>query len=91
MEPLNSGTYPAVMVNKVGSRLPKFTRSESLIVKGSFDFIGLNYYTSNYAADTPCLRGKPTLFTDSCVKSTSKLHKMNLIYPFKFAITFAYL
>lgn len=73
MEPLHSGTYPAVMVSHVGARLPKFSRSESLMVKGSFDFIGLNYYTANYAADAPCLRGNPTLFSDSCVRSTSKL------------------
>ncbi|KAK4285546.1 hypothetical protein QN277_002232 [Acacia crassicarpa] len=71
MEPLHSGAYPAVMVEKVGARLPKFSRSESLMLKGSFDFIGLNYYTSNYAADTPCQHGKQTLYTDSCVRSTT--------------------
>ncbi|KAE9592701.1 hypothetical protein Lal_00028951 [Lupinus albus] len=71
MEPLYSGTYPAVMVNKVGERLPKFTRRQFLMVKGSFDFIGLNYYTSAYAFNTPCQQGKPTMFTDSCARLTS--------------------
>ncbi|KAK7283852.1 hypothetical protein RIF29_13600 [Crotalaria pallida] len=71
MEPLYSGTYPAVMVNKVGERLPKFSRREYLMVKGSFDFVGLNYYTSAYAVNTPCLHGKPTVFTDSCTRLTS--------------------
>ncbi|KVH89324.1 Glycoside hydrolase, catalytic domain-containing protein [Cynara cardunculus var. scolymus] len=33
--------------------LPKFSPEESKLVKGSFDFIGINYYTSNYAADIP--------------------------------------
>ncbi|KAH7570698.1 hypothetical protein JRO89_XS05G0160700 [Xanthoceras sorbifolium] len=33
----------------VGDRLPKFTESESKIVKGSMDFLGLNYYTACYA------------------------------------------
>lgn len=72
MEPLNSGTYPAVMVNKVRERLPKFSRRQYLLVKGSFDFIGLNYYTSTYAANTPCQHGKPNVFTDNCVRFTSK-------------------
>lgn len=75
VEPLHSGAYPAVMVEKVGARLPKFSGNESLVVKGSFDFLGLNYYTSNYAADTPCQHEKQTFYTDSCVRSTSKLWK----------------
>ncbi|WVZ03052.1 hypothetical protein V8G54_023858 [Vigna mungo] len=72
MEPLYSGTYPAIMVKNVGGRLPKFTRSEYLMVKGSFDFIGLNYYTSAYATSTPCPRERPTAFTDACVTLTSR-------------------
>jgi len=71
MEPLYSGTYPAVMVNRVGGRLPKFTRREYLMVKGSYDFIGLNYYTSTYATSSPCPRQRPTAFTDACVRFTS--------------------
>jgi hypothetical protein len=54
MEPLHSGTYPPVIVNKVKERLPRFSRSQSLMVKGSYDFVGLNYYTSTYAANIPC-------------------------------------
>ncbi|GMN26516.1 hypothetical protein TIFTF001_001342 [Ficus carica] len=34
-------------------RLPKFTEEESKLVKGSYDFLGLNYYTANYAAYAP--------------------------------------
>ncbi|GAU40395.1 hypothetical protein TSUD_265390, partial [Trifolium subterraneum] len=64
MEPLHSGTYPAVIVNKVKERLPRFSRSQSLMVKGSYDFVGLNYYTSTYAANIPCPRGKPTAASD---------------------------
>jgi len=72
MEPLYSGTYPAIMVKNVGERLPKFTRSEFFMVKGSFDFIGVNYYTSTYATSAPCPRERPTFFTDPCVRFTSK-------------------
>ncbi|GAU12708.1 hypothetical protein TSUD_122000, partial [Trifolium subterraneum] len=70
MEPLYSGTYPAVMVNKVAKRLPKFSRREYLIVKGSFDFIGLNYYTAYYAANVPCQQRNLSILTDSCTTST---------------------
>jgi beta-glucosidase len=37
----------------VGNRLPQFTKEQSELVKGSFDFIGMNYYTANYAANLP--------------------------------------
>ncbi|CAI8600817.1 unnamed protein product [Vicia faba] len=32
---------------------------------------GLNYYTSTYATDIPCQGGKPSVFTDNCVRFTS--------------------
>ncbi|XP_016171615.1 beta-glucosidase 12-like isoform X1 [Arachis ipaensis] len=73
MEPLNFGSYPAAMVKNVGDRLPEFSREQSLMVKGSFDFIGVNYYTATYAAHVPCTRENRTLFTeDACVFLTSE-------------------
>lgn len=30
------------------SRLPKFTEEEKMMLKGSADFLGLNYYTAAY-------------------------------------------
>ncbi|XP_027344125.1 beta-glucosidase 12-like [Abrus precatorius] len=72
MEPLYSGTYPAVMVNKVGERLPKFSEREYLMVKGSFDFIGLNYYTANFAANIPCQQGNLSILTDPCARLTTE-------------------
>ncbi|CAN6557093.1 unnamed protein product [Malus baccata var. baccata] len=44
LNPLVFGDYPDVMKKIVGSRIPVFTSLESRIVRGSFDFIGLNYY-----------------------------------------------
>lgn len=44
MDPLVYGEYPRIMKKNVGSRLPTFTDFESNQVKGSFDFIGVNYY-----------------------------------------------
>ncbi|KAL6652544.1 hypothetical protein ACP70R_011469 [Stipagrostis hirtigluma subsp. patula] len=66
MDPLIRGDYPATMRGLVGNRLPKFTKEQSELVKGSFDFIGLNYYTSNYADNLPPSNGLNTSYmTDS--------------------------
>lgn len=49
LEPLILGDYPNSMKTRVGSRLPRFTQAESSTLKGSFDFIGINHYTTWYA------------------------------------------
>ncbi|KAL6543409.1 Beta-glucosidase 44 [Orobanche hederae] len=51
MHPLVYGDYPKMMQNIVGTRLPKFTKEEVRMVKGSFDFVGINQYTAYYAYD----------------------------------------
>ncbi|XP_027167855.1 beta-glucosidase 12-like [Coffea eugenioides] len=51
MDPLVFGDYPSSMRTLVGDRLPQFTKEQSELVKGSYDFIGLNYYTSFYVVD----------------------------------------
>ncbi|KAH7676646.1 Beta-glucosidase protein [Dioscorea alata] len=51
IDPLVFGDYPKIMKKIVGSRLPTFTKSQSKYLKGSFDFIGLNHYTSLFVAD----------------------------------------
>jgi len=53
MEPLTSGKYPESMRFLVGERLPKFSKQEAKLLRDSFDFIGINYYTSVYVADKP--------------------------------------
>ena len=49
MEPLFSGKYPYIMRKNVGDRLPKFSAEEAKLLKGAYDFLGLNYYCSKYA------------------------------------------
>ncbi|CAJ1978014.1 unnamed protein product [Sphenostylis stenocarpa] len=72
MEPLTIGEYPYSMQSLVGSRLPNFSAIEIKLVRGSFDFIGLNYYTSYYATDAPELsEARPSYLTDSLVILTS--------------------
>ncbi|KAK9266368.1 hypothetical protein L1049_001636 [Liquidambar formosana] len=53
MDPLTYGDYPHTMRAHIRQRLPKFTEEQSMMVKGSFDFIGINYYTSVYVANVP--------------------------------------
>jgi beta-glucosidase len=53
MDPLVGGDYPLSMRRLVGNRLPRFTKEQSKLLKGAFDFIGLNYYTTYYAASLP--------------------------------------
>lgn len=51
LHPLTYGDYPQSMKSLVGDRLPKFTKSESQMLKQySFDYLGINYYTALYAA-----------------------------------------
>lgn len=71
MEPLTSGRYPKSMRSLVGKRLPKFSRHERKLVAGSIDFLGLNYYTTNYAANTS-KANKPSYTTDANVNQISE-------------------
>lgn len=73
MEPLTRGKYPQSMRSLVGKRLPEFSKKQARLLKGSFDFLGLNYYTSVYAADAPQLRnGRLNYLTDFNANITSK-------------------
>lgn len=47
-DPVVMGDYPQSMKDRVGRRLPTFTREEKELLRGSFDFLGLNHYTSKY-------------------------------------------
>ncbi|KAB1227612.1 Beta-glucosidase 12 [Morella rubra] len=72
LDPLTFGDYPHSMRSLVGKRLPKFTKEESKMVKGSFDFIGLNYYTALYAAYAPHINsGNKSYLTDALVNETN--------------------
>ncbi|CAN1809439.1 Beta-glucosidase 11 [Linum perenne] len=48
MDPITFGNYPRTMVELLGSRLPNFTDEESRLLRKSYDFLGLNYYTGYY-------------------------------------------
>ncbi|CAG9333784.1 unnamed protein product [Blepharisma stoltei] len=49
-DPVVFGRYPEEMTELItGNRLPEFTPEQSALLKGSFDYLGLNYYTTDYA------------------------------------------
>lgn len=50
LDPLIFGDYPSSMRSLVGNRLPTFTESESALLKGSLDFVGINHYTTYYVS-----------------------------------------
>ena len=53
VDPLVFGKYPDEMTATVtDGRLPTFTPEESAMVKGSYDYIGFNQYTSTYIMNT---------------------------------------
>ncbi|KAM3686296.1 hypothetical protein ACJW31_11G187900 [Castanea mollissima] len=52
VNPIIFGDYPETMRALVGTRLPIFTESQSKMLKGSLDFLGVNYYTARYADDS---------------------------------------
>eukprot|EP00253_Pinus_taeda_P035631 PITA_35631 len=53
LDPLVLGKYPDSVRRLVKSRLPRFTAKEAKELKGSFDFLGYNYYTTQYTTNNP--------------------------------------
>ncbi|KAK2981659.1 hypothetical protein RJ640_027114 [Escallonia rubra] len=77
MEPITTGDYPQSMKEYVGSRLPKFTKLQSEMLRGSFDFLGLNYYTANYVSHgLTSDKGLLSYNTDPQVTYASKLKRL---------------
>jgi beta-glucosidase len=51
-DPIFFGKYPDEMTTLIkDGRLPTFTPEEAAMVKGSYDFLGMNHYTTNYYKD----------------------------------------
>lgn len=70
MNPLTYGDYPISMRKSLGNRLPKFTEEQSELLKGSHDFIGINYYSTFYVRNNPA--------SNSLLKSYNTDSKANL-------------
>lgn len=50
LDPLIFGDYPETMKKNAENRLPSFTKEQSDMLKNSFDFVGINYYTAKFVA-----------------------------------------
>jgi myrosinase len=74
MGPLTEGKYPDIMREYVGDRLPEFSETEAALVKGSYDFLGLNYYVTQYAQNNQTIVPSDvhTALMDSRTTLTSK-------------------
>jgi beta-glucosidase len=76
-DPVWFGDYPQEMRSAVGSRLPMFTPEQSQMLKGSWDFFGLNSYTTQWVADAPVYNGSnPTWETDQAI-NVSPINQYN--------------
>ena len=72
VDPVIFGDYPETMRALVGTRLPIFTESQSKMLKGSLDFLGVNYYTARYVDDSNSSSSVNLSYTtDSHVNMTS--------------------
>lgn len=66
----------------VGNRLPRFTKEQTELVNGSFDFIGINYYTENYAENLPPSNGMNLSYlTDAQANFTGESSCTNYFHP----------
>lgn len=74
------GDYPEVMINTIRnlssiqgysfSRLPTFTITEKRTIRGAYDFISLNHYTSSLITDTSYQVNEANFFNDALVEQT---------------------
>ncbi|XP_021911735.1 myrosinase 5-like [Carica papaya] len=72
LDPIAFGDYPTSMKKLVGKRLPKIAPWESKLIKGSIDFLGLNYYFPLYAFNTGAPDPtKPSVLTDGRFGTTN--------------------
>ncbi|KAM7250585.1 hypothetical protein ACFE04_022468 [Oxalis oulophora] len=77
LDPLMFGNYPSSMRSRVESRLPTFSESESALLKGSLDFVGINHYTTFYA------KHKVTSIADLIVNITQLPDSDSVAIPFR--------
>lgn len=86
LEPVVRGDYPFSMRSLVRDRLPYFTDKEQEKLVGSYDMIGINYYTSTFSEHidysqefTPVLNTDDAYANQKCKKiivdpTTSQFH-----------------
>lgn len=80
MDPIVFEDYPQEMRERLGSRLPSISSELSAKLQGSFDYMGINHYTTLYATSTPPLSPDNTqyLYPDSRVYLTGERHRVSI-------------
>uniref|UniRef100_A0A803L9V0 Uncharacterized protein n=1 Tax=Chenopodium quinoa TaxID=63459 RepID=A0A803L9V0_CHEQI len=73
MHPLMYGDYPRIMKENAGFRIPVFTKKQSDLVKGSFDFIAVNYYTAMLISHTNLTPEPRDYLADTAIKSVCQV------------------
>nr|AIA95346.1 Glyco_hydro_1 [uncultured bacterium] len=61
LDPIFFGDYPAVMHERLGDKLPKFSDAHKELLRNSLDFVGLNHYTTRFIAHATKYRRNPLL------------------------------
>jgi len=69
--PLVHGEYPGTMTGFLGDRLPRFTPEQRRRVRGSYDFIGVNYYTTYSTSARPAPDGPAQSYDGDILANTS--------------------
>ncbi|KAL3825600.1 hypothetical protein ACJIZ3_021629 [Penstemon smallii] len=65
LEPVLYGSYPQNMIDFVPKEnLAQFSQHESQMLKGSIDFLGINYYTANYVTNAPNFECEQAYYRD---------------------------
>ncbi|KAL7126073.1 hypothetical protein ABFS83_14G161100 [Erythranthe nasuta] len=90
IHPVVYGEYPKTMRPIAGSRLPRFTTEQSALLKGSYDFIGLNYYTGNYAAHILTRNGNVSSTSDQMVRLSTDINGVQIGDPTGVSIFYSY-
>lgn len=75
LEPFVYGDYPKSMKELVKERLPTFSAQEKIMIKGSLDFVGINYYKSYYVKNKqPCSTELPRYSLEIAADIIGKVH-----------------
>ncbi|CAH2052602.1 unnamed protein product, partial [Thlaspi arvense] len=81
-----STDYPDVMKRIVGKRLPSFSEQESVLVKDSFDFLGLIRYTTRYIKQLSISGQRRLYFRHECFSEPYAFLSWDLYIFFQFTI-----
>ncbi|KAG8375733.1 hypothetical protein BUALT_Bualt10G0131100 [Buddleja alternifolia] len=72
LEPIMKGRYPESMTQYAAKNIAPISTDEFEKIKGTIDFLGLNYYTTYYAANNPNPKGRDGYIKDQHISTLFK-------------------